>query len=77
MPLMGREKTLIVISFLSILITVISISSSAAYSVENIALKPHCLSLRTLFSLKYEYNCVQISFSNTLAMLSFLSSIVV
>ena len=44
---------------------ILSISSSAAYSVECLGLKPYWLGKERPYSSKYDDNCLCIIFSNT------------
>ena len=53
------------ISFESILFMILSISSSAAYSVDCLGLKPYCLGKIIPYSSKHDDNCLCILFSNT------------
>ena len=53
------------ISFESILFMILSISSSAAYSVECLGLKPYWLGKKRPNSSKYDDNYLCIIFSNT------------
>ena len=53
------------ISFKSILFMILSISSSAAYSVECLGLKPYWLGKKIPYSSKYDDNCLCIIFTNT------------
>ena len=57
------------ISFLSISFMILSISSSAAYSVECLGLKPYWLGKKRPYSSKYDDSCLCIIFSNTLKLL--------
>ena len=53
------------ISFVSILFMILSIGSSAAYSVECLGLKPYWSGKKRPHSSKYDDNCLCIIFSNT------------
>ena len=44
---------------------ILSISSSAAYSVECLGLKPYWLGEKRPYSSKYDDNCLYVIFSNT------------